>query len=97
MSEESSNQVDCTVSFFSNILTPGSSFHPTFLLILDAAFIGLFFILLGLLFATHGNIHIIFLILVELCLWASVKWFVYELKKIPTDEKQQELDSKKNT
>ncbi|KAF9057402.1 ER protein Pkr1-domain-containing protein [Panaeolus papilionaceus] len=67
-------------SFFSNILTPGSSLHPTFILILDASFAALFAVLVGLLFLTSGNIHFFALIMIELCLWGSVKWFVNELK-----------------
>ncbi|KAL0581963.1 hypothetical protein V5O48_000020 [Marasmius crinis-equi] len=99
MSGEPSNDADAATSFLSNILTPGSSLHPTFLLVLDVAFVGLFLILLGLLFVTHGNIHIIGLIFIELCLWASVKWFVYELKKVQEEKKQGQVDpdSKKNT
>ncbi|KAI5894054.1 uncharacterized protein SCHCODRAFT_02700610 [Schizophyllum commune H4-8] len=69
-----------SVSFFANILTPGSSFHPTFLLIADAAFLGLFFVLLALLFVTK-SLHFAVLILVEAGLWLSVKWFVNELRK----------------
>ncbi|KAL1761469.1 ER protein Pkr1-domain-containing protein [Schizophyllum commune] len=69
-----------SVSFFANILTPGSSFHPTFLLIADAAFLGLFFVLLALLFVTQ-SLHFAVLILVEAGLWLSVKWFVNELRK----------------
>ncbi|KAJ3807735.1 hypothetical protein EV368DRAFT_28878, partial [Lentinula lateritia] len=61
-------------SFFSDILKPGSSLHPTFLLILDAIFFALLLTLLGLVFATAGNIHLIFLTVIELGLWASVKW-----------------------
>lgn len=64
-------------SFFSNILTPGSSLHPTFILILDASFAALFAVLVGLLFLTSGNIHFFALIMIELCLWGSVKWCVH--------------------
>ncbi|PPQ99916.1 hypothetical protein CVT24_009597 [Panaeolus cyanescens] len=67
-------------SFFSNILKPGSSLHPTFILIVDATFAALFAVLAGLLFATSGNIHFIALICIELCLWGSVKWFMNELQ-----------------
>ncbi|KDQ64684.1 hypothetical protein JAAARDRAFT_167212 [Jaapia argillacea MUCL 33604] len=67
-------------SFLSNILTPGSSLHPTFLLILDGAFAFLFVVLASLTFLTAGNVHLIALMCIELALWASVKWFVHELK-----------------
>ena len=64
-------------SFFSNILTPGSSLHPTFQIILDGAFAALFTILLTLAFLTSGNPHIFALIIIEVALWASVKWCVF--------------------
>ncbi|THH33716.1 hypothetical protein EUX98_g445 [Antrodiella citrinella] len=67
--------------FLSNILTPGSSLHPTFQLILDGAFAFLLMVLVGLAVLTRGNIHMFALIGIELCLWASVKWFVKELQK----------------
>jgi hypothetical protein len=61
-------------SFFNNILTPGSSLHTTFLAIVDGTFASLFVILALLAFLTSGNIHIFALMLIELSLWASVKW-----------------------
>lgn len=60
--------------FLSNILTPGSSLDPTFLLILDGAFACLFVVLVGLAILTGGNVHVIALILIECGLWASTKW-----------------------
>ncbi|EEB95482.1 hypothetical protein MPER_05545 [Moniliophthora perniciosa FA553] len=74
------DSLNAATSFISEILKPGSSLHPTFLLILDAAFAALLIILL------------------KLCLWASVKWFIYELAKIQpiqpkTDEDTSEKDS----
>ncbi|KAI5125027.1 hypothetical protein M0805_007451 [Coniferiporia weirii] len=76
--------------FFSSLLTPGSSLNPTFLLILDGAFAALLCIFIVLLFLLSGSIHIIALIGIELCLWASVKWFVAELK---TAQERPEEDS----
>lgn len=61
-------------SFFSTILTPGSSLNPTFLLIVDlvlALLLGTFLVLAIL---THGNIHVLALMGIELGLWASIKW-----------------------
>ncbi|KAJ4472295.1 hypothetical protein J3R30DRAFT_3299027 [Lentinula aciculospora] len=76
MSQTSSefHRDNAELSFFSNILTPGSSLHPTFLLTLDVIFLALLLTLLGLVFATAGNIHLIALTGIELALWASVKW-----------------------
>jgi hypothetical protein len=61
-------------SFLDNILTPGSSLHPTFLLVLDGAFAALLLVLIILAFLTSGNIHIFALMGIELALWGSVKW-----------------------
>lgn len=62
--------------FLTDILTPGSSLRPEFLLILDAAFTALLCVFVVLLFLTRGSIHIFVLIGIEGCLWASVKWCV---------------------
>jgi uncharacterized membrane protein len=61
-------------SFFANILKPGSSLNPTFLLIVDGAFTFLLLVFMALAFMTAGNIHIFALMGIELALWASVKW-----------------------
>ena len=60
----------------SHILTPGSSLHPTFLLVVDGVFIFLLLVLVSLLFITGGNLHFFALICITLALWASVKWSV---------------------
>ncbi|KAG2146628.1 hypothetical protein DEU56DRAFT_785530 [Suillus clintonianus] len=70
-------------SFASFILKPGSSLHPTFLLAVDAAFALLFFVFLWSAYLTKGNPHFFVLMGIQLALWASVKWFVQELKKAP--------------
>ncbi|KAF4619211.1 hypothetical protein D9613_005600 [Agrocybe pediades] len=69
-------------SFFSKILQPGSSLHPTFLLLVDCAFALLFVVFIIMAFLTSGNFHVFALMFIEACLWASVKWFVNELKNI---------------
>ncbi|KIK65465.1 hypothetical protein GYMLUDRAFT_70580 [Collybiopsis luxurians FD-317 M1] len=96
-SDEQSNGV--SNSFFADILQPGSSLHPTFILILDFVLLALLIVLLGLVFASSGNIHFIALTVVELALWASIKWFLYELKNAPPDATataSETQDSKKN-
>jgi hypothetical protein len=75
-------QEDGLTSFFSNILEPGSSLNPTFLLIVDFSFAFLLAILITLAFFTNGSVHFFFLIAVELALWASVKWFVMTSSKM---------------
>ncbi|KIM91002.1 hypothetical protein PILCRDRAFT_1228 [Piloderma croceum F 1598] len=79
----SSPPSDDSESFFSTILKPGSSLHPTFLLIVDGAFAFLLVVFIALAFMTAGNIHIFALMGIELALWASIKWFVYELQNSP--------------
>ena len=61
-------------SLFSGILAPGSSLNPTFLLALDGVLAILLLVLLGLFVVTNYNFHLLFLSIVELCLWASIKW-----------------------
>jgi ER protein Pkr1 len=56
------------------ILQPGSSLHPTFLLILDVVLGSLALLLLALLYLTGGNLHFVGLLGVELSLWATLKW-----------------------
>ena len=63
-------------SVWGSVLEPGSSFNPIFLLVVDGAFASLFVVLVALALLTRCNIHIIFLTLIELALWASVKWYV---------------------
>ena len=63
-------------SFIATILQPGSSLNPTFLAILDCAFASLSVVLLVLALLTSGNLHVFFLLGIELGLWASVKWCV---------------------
>ncbi|EMD41099.1 hypothetical protein CERSUDRAFT_43885 [Gelatoporia subvermispora B] len=63
-----------TASLFSNLLTPGSSLHPTFQRILDGAFALLFLVFVGLAVVTRGNLHVFALMAIEAGLWFSVKW-----------------------
>ncbi|KAJ3490302.1 hypothetical protein NLI96_g1522 [Meripilus lineatus] len=79
--------------FFSNILTPGSSLHPTFLLLLDVAFGSLFLVFIGLAVLTKGSLHILALMVILGALWASVKWFVHELQKVPASSPAQEASN----
>ncbi|TFY80281.1 hypothetical protein EWM64_g3738 [Hericium alpestre] len=84
-------------SFVSNILTPGSSLNPAFLLILDAAFAFLFMVLVSVAILTSGNIHLLALIAIELALWASVKWFVNELNNTPVTPLDTKAEETKKT
>jgi hypothetical protein len=66
-------------SFVANILAPGSSLQPKFLLVLDVAFSALLAVLLTLAYLTSANYHILILTGIELSLWATVKWRVKSL------------------
>lgn len=68
-----------STSLIGSILEPGSSFNPAFLLVVDGAFASLFAVLVALAVLTQGNVHLLFLIFIELALWASVKWYVTSL------------------
>lgn len=46
------------------------------LLIMNASFLGLFLILLYLLYATSFNIHVCLLFLLSLLLFISIQWFI---------------------
>ena len=61
-------------NFFSGILAPGSSLNPTFLLVLDGALATLLVVLLSLFVITKYNPHLLFLSVIGICLWASIKW-----------------------
>lgn len=60
--------------FLSNILAPGSSLNPSFLLVVDGVLALLALTLLSLVIVTGGNVHLIALLFIELALWLSIKW-----------------------
>jgi len=97
----SSTDGEDAFSFFTDILKPGSSLNPTFLAVLDVAFISLFLVFVALAFVTSGNLHIFVLMVIELALWASVKWFVNELKNtsiaVEEQDKEETRQSKKDS
>ncbi|KAG8711284.1 hypothetical protein FRC11_003215 [Ceratobasidium sp. 423] len=75
-------------AIFTEILKPGSSRHPVFLMIVDGALALLLSVLLSLLYLTSGNLHVVALIMIELCLWGSIKWFLHELKNVHAQEQE---------
>jgi ER protein Pkr1 len=73
--DTSSQQVSSSENdLFANILAPGSSLNPTFLLVVDGVLALLALTLLSLVVVTGGNVHLIALLFIELGLWASIKW-----------------------
>ncbi|KAJ3140819.1 hypothetical protein HK100_008990 [Physocladia obscura] len=62
-----------------SVFTPG--INSKVILVMDICFYSLFLCLFGLLIVTGGNFHVVFLLIISFCLFASVKWFVAESKK----------------
>ncbi|CAE6365340.1 unnamed protein product [Rhizoctonia solani] len=82
------NEDSAIPAIFNEILKPGSSRHPVFLLIVDGALALLLSVLLSLLYLTSGNMHVVVLIVIELCLWGSIKWFLHELRQVHAQEQE---------
>ncbi|KAI0248700.1 hypothetical protein BJV78DRAFT_1233662 [Lactifluus subvellereus] len=86
--------------FLSNIFAPGSSLNPTFLVVVDGVLALLALTLVSLVIATGGNVHLIALLVIELALWVSIKWFINELQKTefvvaPSSQSATSLETKK--
>ncbi|WAQ92258.1 hypothetical protein PtA15_16A164 [Puccinia triticina] len=60
---------------------------------MDLSFLGLLLTLLALLVITQGNLHVLALMLVAICLWISVRWFVAELARMNHLNKPVEISS----
>jgi hypothetical protein len=73
-SSESPSAADGNSDFLSNILAPGSSLNPTFLLVVDVVLALLSLTLGSLAIVTGGNVHLIALLFIALALWVSIKW-----------------------
>ena len=66
---------DSDSDFLSNILAPGSSLNPGFLLVVDVVLALLSLTLGSLVVVTGGrNVHVIALLFIALALWVSIKW-----------------------
>ncbi|KDN47498.1 hypothetical protein RSAG8_03638, partial [Rhizoctonia solani AG-8 WAC10335] len=83
-------------AIFAEILKPGSSRHPVFLMMVDGVLALLLSVLLSLLYLTSGNVHVFALIVIELCLWGSVKWFLHELKQVHAQEQERAAGANTN-
>lgn len=62
---------------------------------MDLSFLGLLSTLFGLLFITdrHSNLHILALMLVAICLWVTIRWFINELGRMNDLNKPIQLPS----
>ncbi len=73
-SESESPPAAADSDFLSDILAPGSSLNPSFLLVVDVVLALLSLTLGSLAIATGGNFHLIALLFIALALWVSIKW-----------------------
>jgi len=71
---------------FDSIMQPGAT-TPT-VNMMNYSFYALFLSLFGLAILTSGNIHVVFLLMISVGLWASINWFVSELAKMPPESRQ---------
>jgi hypothetical protein len=83
MSSHQQTSNDEGLSFLANILTPGSSLHPTFLFVVDFVLAFLAFLFICLAIMSGGNIHFMVLFVIVLGLWGSIKWCVITKQMIP--------------
>ncbi|KDN40032.1 Pkr1-domain-containing protein [Tilletiaria anomala UBC 951] len=68
-------------ALFSSLFQPG--LNPPLHNLMNFTFYALFVSLAALIFLTSGNVHVIALLTIAVGLWASVNWFLAELKKLP--------------
>ncbi|KAJ2158455.1 hypothetical protein GGF46_003772 [Coemansia sp. RSA 552] len=59
------------------------------MLVMNCAFLGLFGILVYLIFATHFNVHVCALSVIAVLLFASIQWFVREVALSKQQQQQQ--------
>ncbi|KAI0068900.1 hypothetical protein BV25DRAFT_1910635 [Artomyces pyxidatus] len=79
------------------VLAPGSAFNPVFLAIVDGVLALLAITFIALAYLSGGNLHILALLCIELCLWASIKWFVNELQHSSSPPAESHPFEKKKT
>ncbi|KAI9337759.1 ER protein Pkr1-domain-containing protein [Obelidium mucronatum] len=88
---EYSQQQDLVLPEASNLLeevwlsvfTPGV--NSRVVLVMDMCFYALFLCLFGLLIVSGGNFHVVFLLIISVCLFVTVKWFIAESKKVAAE------------
>ncbi|KAJ3007305.1 UNVERIFIED_CONTAM: hypothetical protein HDU68_003584, partial [Siphonaria sp. JEL0065] len=66
-----------------SIFTPGVNSKVVF--VMDMCFYALFLCLFGLLIASSGSFHVVFLLVIATCLFVTVKWFIAESKKVAAE------------
>ncbi|TID29801.1 hypothetical protein CANINC_001616 [Pichia inconspicua] len=66
------------VSLWESVFQPGT--NPALITATHGSFVFLTLSLIWMVFTT-GSIHFVNLLIIALCLWASVTWFLHELEK----------------
>ncbi|CAO3682253.1 unnamed protein product [Umbelopsis ramanniana] len=76
-------------------MTPGYTPNSVIQLMYKA-FYALFFTLFLLLLGTHGNLHVLALLIISICLFLSVRWFINEMEAIKLAEAKDKGDQAKS-
>lgn len=74
-------------ALWESIFQPGTT--PQLVIATHVSFVALLCTLGWLIHATKGNPHFYALFLIALCLWASVIWFIQELKSVDLKNNEQ--------
>ncbi|KAI8968575.1 hypothetical protein BDF20DRAFT_897091 [Mycotypha africana] len=94
MSEQSIKKNGLANDIIESIMTPGYTAKGV-IKIMFYAFYALFITLLIMIFLTGGNLHVIALLLLAICLFVLIKWFLISMEEMKL-EQQQGNDKKQN-
>ncbi|KAI8577211.1 hypothetical protein K450DRAFT_253428 [Umbelopsis ramanniana AG] len=78
-----------------SIMTPGYTPNSVIQLMYKA-FYALFFTLFLLLLGTNGNLHVLALLIISICLFLSVRWFINEMETMKIAEAKDKSDQTKS-
>ncbi|KAI8148226.1 ER protein Pkr1-domain-containing protein [Fennellomyces sp. T-0311] len=70
-----------------SIMTPGYTASGVIKLMFYAFYV-LFATLFAMIFITGGNIHVIALLVLSICLFITIKWFIAEMERVKAQEKK---------
>ncbi|KAI9246104.1 hypothetical protein BDA99DRAFT_565684 [Phascolomyces articulosus] len=74
-----------------SIMTPGYTAKGVIKLMFYAFYI-LFATLTIMIFLSGGNLHVIALLLLSICLFLTIRWFIAEMDRIKAQEQQEKKD-----
>ncbi|CAO3628542.1 unnamed protein product [Cunninghamella echinulata] len=78
-----------------SIMTPGYTATGVIKLMFYA-FYALFVTLLGMVFITGGNGHVIALLFLSICLFIAIRWFIAEMDRIKRENKDDNNNNNNN-